>query len=40
MKMETWSAEVPAEQLSKMGELTVKYEFLSKTPDIDAMVVR
>lgn len=39
LKMETWSAEVPTEQLTQMGGLTVKYEFLSQEPDLTQIVV-
>lgn len=39
LKMETWDAAVPKDQLEKLGELTVKYEFLSKQPDLGKIVV-
>ncbi|WP_417218261.1 ABC transporter substrate-binding protein [Arthrobacter sp.] len=40
LKMETWDAEVPRGQLEKLGELTVEYDFLSKQPDLDKIVVQ
>lgn len=39
LKMETWDAAVPKDQLEKLGELTVKYGFLSKQPDLGKIVV-
>lgn len=39
LKMETWDAAVPNDQLEKLGELTVKYGFLSKQPDLAKIVV-
>lgn len=39
LKMETWDSEVPTEQLQKLGALTVKYDFLSREPDLGKIVV-
>lgn len=39
LKMETWDATVPKDQLEKLGELTVKYGFLSQQPDLGKIVV-
>lgn len=39
LKMETWDAGVPRDQLEKLGELTVEYGFLSKQPDLGKIVV-
>jgi NitT/TauT family transport system substrate-binding protein len=40
LKMETFDAELPTEVLSDMGELTVKYGYIEKTPDVAAMTVQ
>lgn len=40
LKMETWDAAVPQDQLANLGELTVKYGFLSKQPDLGKIVVQ
>lgn len=40
LKMEPWDAAVPTEQLKELGELTVKYGYLSKEPDLAAIVVQ
>ncbi|GAA4364599.1 ABC transporter substrate-binding protein [Paeniglutamicibacter cryotolerans] len=40
LKMETWDAVVPSEQLDKLGALAAKFEFISKTPDIAALTIK
>ena len=40
LKMEAFNGEIPAEQLQKMGELMLKYEFVDKAPDVAAMTVQ
>lgn len=40
LKMETFDAELPAEVLSDMGKLTVKYGYVEKDPDVAAMTVQ
>jgi len=40
LKMEPWDAAVPTAQLQKLGELTVKYDYLSKQPDLDKIIVK
>ncbi|GAA1360597.1 hypothetical protein GCM10009596_17630 [Arthrobacter rhombi] len=40
LKMETWDAAVPRDQLEKLGGMTVEYGFLSKQPDLDKIIVQ
>lgn len=40
LKMEPWSGDMPTESLTALGELSAKYGFLSKAPDVPAMTVK
>ncbi|NKX54671.1 ABC transporter substrate-binding protein [Arthrobacter mobilis] len=40
LKMETFDAQVPTQVLSDMSELMLKYEYVSKQPDVEAMTVK
>jgi NitT/TauT family transport system substrate-binding protein len=37
LKMETWDATFPEEQLKKLGDLAAKYKFISQTPDLSKL---
>ncbi|GAA2547966.1 NitT/TauT family transport system substrate-binding protein [Neomicrococcus aestuarii] len=37
LKMETWDATFPEEQITKLGELAAKFKFISKAPDVNAL---
>lgn len=39
LKMEQYDAELRTEQLTNLGELMLKYKFVEKAPDLDAMTV-
>ena len=38
--METWNAETPIPELTKLGDLAAKFGFLDKAPDMDQLVVK
>lgn len=37
LKMETWDATFPEEQLKKLGDLAAKYKFISQAPDLSKL---
>lgn len=38
--METWNAENPIDELTKLGDLAAKFEFIGKAPDMDKLVIK
>ena len=38
--METWNAETPIPELTKLGDLAAKFGFLDKAPDMDQLVIK
>ncbi len=38
--METWQAETPLPELTKLGELAAKFGFLEKAPNMDQLVIK
>src|SRR5699024_3485729 len=38
--METWEAETPVDELTKLGELAAKFEFLEKAPDMNKLILK
>ncbi|WP_336714022.1 ABC transporter substrate-binding protein [Arthrobacter sp. USHLN218] len=40
INMEEFSGELRTEQMTKLGELMQKYDFVSKTPDVNAVLVK
>lgn len=38
--METWQAETPVAELTKLGEVAAKYGFLDQAPDMDTLVIK
>lgn len=40
LKMESFNAEVPTDVLSDLGTLMLKYKYVEKKPDVDALIVK
>jgi hypothetical protein len=40
LKMEAFDGDVPADVLSDLGSLMVKYSYVDKDPDVAAMTVK
>ncbi|HJX77923.1 ABC transporter substrate-binding protein [Glutamicibacter sp.] len=40
LTMETWEAETPVDELTKLGDLAAKFGFLDKAPDLNSMIIQ